>query len=304
MNILLINANPVVSRLLVLCTRDDAVLLDEVATVEEIQGSNYDVVFVDEASYGRDVAEFLAALKSAKKVFISYRSDDMRGFDVTIKKPFLPSQITELIADVEVHNKDEILESEEETLVLEEEEVHDEMPSIFPLATEEESDDEVLEEDENTSAVLDVDEIEKIKALLDMDDDLELPEVQLSDEEIEARKIEVIKEQLIADGLEIVDENEIVEELSIGLDGSLYSAEQTTVEKSDKKSKKSKAKTKKNDKKKKKSKSKKLKFTEETMEHIEDAVEMAMASMSKKQMKQLLKGKEIEVKIKLEDKSE
>jgi hypothetical protein len=102
----------------------------------------------------------------------------------------------------------------------------------------------------------------------------------------------VIKEQLIADGLEIVDENEIVEELSISLDGTLGS-----VKKSEKKAKKKKSK-----KSKKKNKAKKLKFTDETMETIEDAVEMAMASITKKQMKKLLKGKEIEVKIKLEDK--
>lgn len=293
MNILLINANPVVSRLLILCTRDDAVLLDEVATVDEVQGHDYNVVFVDESSYGRDVAELVGSLKSAKKVFISYRSDAMRGFDVTIKKPFLPSQITELITGVEVNKEEDVLDVEEETLVKEEEELNEVLPSIFPLSTEEASEVEVLAEEEKTSAVLDVDEIEKIKVLLDMDEDLEALETELSDEEIESRKIEVIKEQLIADGLEIVDENEIVEELSIGLDGTLGSA---------KKAKNQKAKKKKSKKSKKKNKAKKLKFTDETMEHIEDAVEMVMANMTKKQMKKLLKGKEIEVQIKLEDK--
>jgi len=289
MNILLINANPVVSRLLILCTRDDTVLLDEVATVDEVQRHDYDVVFVDEASYGSDVAELVGSLKSAKKVFISYRSDDMRGFDVTIKKPFLPSQITELIAGTEGHKEEAVLEIEDETVTKEEEKLNDEMPSIFPLSAEEEAPEVKALEKESTSAVLDVDEIEKIKALLNMDEDLQVPETELSEEEIEARKIEVIKEQLIADGLEIVDENEIVEELSIGLDGTLGG-----VKKSESKAKKKKSK--------KKNKTKKLKFTDETMETIEDAVEMAMASMTKKQMKKLLKGKEIEVKIKLEDK--
>jgi hypothetical protein len=250
------------------------------------------VVFVDEASYGRDVAELVCTLKSAKKVFISYRSDDMRGFDVTIKKPFLPSQITELIAGTEGHKEEVVLEIEEETVTKEVEELNDGMPSIFPLSAEEEVPEVEAVEEESTSVVLDVDEIEKIKALLDMDEDLQVPETELSDEEIETRKIEVIKEQLIADGLEIVDENEIVEELSIGLDGTLGS-----VKISEKKAKKKKSK-----KSKKKNKAEKLKFTDETMETIEDAVEMAMASITKKQMKKLLKGKEIEVKIKLEDK--
>jgi hypothetical protein len=273
MHILLINANPVVSRLLILCTREDAFLLDEVKDVEEVQRDEYDIVFVDEGSYGRDVATFLAKLKDSKKVFISYRSDAMRGFDVVIKKPFLPSQITDILVDLS--NKTE---------------KNQELSLDSSLDAEMEGDLEAMvEKEEDSPVVLDIDEIEKIKTLLDMDEDLELPDIELSDEERETRKIELIKEQLIADGLEIIDEDEIIEELSIGLDGTLGSVEKAQKKKS--KSKKSK----------KKNKAKKLKFTDEMLKTIEDAVKMVMASMTKKQMKKLLKGKEIEVKIKLED---
>jgi len=282
MNILLINANPVVSRLLVLCTRDETVILDEVATVENVESNAYDIVFVDEASYGRGVADLLVTLGSTKKVFISYRSDMMRGFDITIKKPFLPSQITDIIKEREGIEIEAPID--EESVVIESDENEEKIPSIFPLSTEDEG------EDDSVPTVLDSDEIEKIKTLLEMDDDLEVIEEALSDEEIEARKVALIKEQLIADGLEIVEENAIVEELSINLDGTLEKQNES-------KEKKSKSKKKK----KKKSKSKKMKFTEENMERIEDAVEMAMATMSKKQMKKLLKGKEIEVRVKLED---
>jgi len=290
MHILLINANPVVSRLLVLCTRDDTVVLDDVSVVEDVKNGEYDIVFVDEASYGRDVADLLATLGTAKKVFISYRSDDMRGFDVTIKKPFLPSQITDIIKEREAIKIEASID--EESVVIESDENEEKIPSIFPLSTEDDVE-EVITLDESKDdlepAVLDSDEIEKIKALLDMDDDLTLTEEVLSDEEIEVRKIELIKKQLIADGLEIVEEDEIVEELSIDLDGTLL------------KNKESKSKKMKQKKQKKKNKSKKIKFTEENMERIEDAVEMAMATMTKKQMKKLLKGKEIAVRVKLED---
>ena len=290
MHILLINANPVVSRLLVLCTRDDTVVLDDVSVVEDVQSGEYDIVFVDEASYGRDVADLLATLGTAKKVFISYRSDDMRGFDITIKKPFLPSQITDIIKEREGIEIEESID--EESVVIESDENEEKIPSIFPLSTEDDVEETITldaSEDDLEPAVLDSDEIEKIKALLDMDDDLTLTEEVLSDEEIEVRKIELIKKQLIADGLEIVEEDEIVEELSIDLDGTLL------------KNKESKSKKMKQKKQKKKNKSKKIKFTEDNMEHIEDAVEMAMATMTKKQMKKLLKGKEIEVRVKLED---
>jgi len=256
--------------------------LDEVTSADAVELDSYTVIFVDEASYGRDVAELLGKFEDTKKVFISYRNDAMRGFDVTIKKPFLPSQIIELLQDT---SHVENLVVEDEDILMEEESVFEAIPSIFPLPMDDEEKCEIQAEEEVLPpTILDGDEIEKIKALLDMDDNLELTDEILSDEEREARKIEVIKEQLIADGLEIVDESEIVEELSIGLDGTL-NASNTTKKKE-----------------KKKNKSKKLKFTDETMETIEDAVEMTMASMTKKQMKKLLKGKEIEVKIKLEDK--
>ena len=291
MHILLINANPVVSRLLVLCTRDVAVVLDEVTRVEDVQSTVYDIVFVDEASYGRDVNELLVRLGTPKKIFISYRNDMMRGFDVTIKKPFLPSQITDIIKEIKVKEIDTPMEEEE--LVMQSDE-KEEVLSIFPLSTED--DEEALNidesEDDTVTTVLDSDEIEKIKSLLDMDDDLEVIDEQLSEDEIEARKVALIKEQLIAEGLEIIEEDKIVEELSVNLDGTLKKDKKTKVKKSKNKKQK-----------KQKNKSKKLKFTEENMEHIEDAVEMAMATMTKKQMKKLLKGKEIEMRIKLEDKN-
>ena len=131
--------------------------------------------------------------------------------------------------------------------------------------------------------------LKKIKALLDMDDDeIEVAEDSelLSDDEYEARKVKVIKEQLIADGLEIVEENEIVEELSItALD---------TFEEIDKQLDKKK-------KSKKKNKKKETAFNEDELSRIEDAVVVALGKMKPKKIKKLLKGKEIEVKIKLED---
>jgi len=292
MHILLINANPVVSRLLVLCTRDVAMVLDEVTSVEDVQRTAYDIVFVDEASYGDDVNELLVRLGTPKKVFISYRSDDMKGFDISIKKPFLPSQITDIIKEIETKEID--APKKEEQLAIQSDEKEEDIPSIFPLTTEDDVE-EILAidecEDDTVTTVLDSDEIEKIKALLDMDDNLEEMDELLSEDEIEARKVALIKEQLIAEGLEIIEEDKIVEELSVNIDGTL------------KKNKKTKAKKSKQKNKNKKNKSKKLKFTEENMEHIEDAVEMAMATMTKKQMKALLKGKEIEMRIKLEDKN-
>ena len=50
-----------------------------------------------------------------------------------------------------------------------------------------------------------------------------------------------------------------------------------------------------------KSKKKKIDFTEVELERIEDAVEVAIATLKRKQMRKLLKGKKIDVTIQLED---
>ena len=284
MNILLININPVVSRLLTLCTRDEHIVLDEVVSAEAVEKVSYDIVFVDEASYLDDVKALLEELKARKKVFISYNSEPIRGFDETIKKPFLPSQIINIIENVDM--TDSAVSEEENSveksisifpLSTEEESVEEEvLPAIFPLSEDEEDVDDILELEEDAGTkILNSDEIEKIKALLDMDDDeitVNEDDALLSEDEYEARKVKVIKEQLIADGLEIVEENEILEQLD--------------------KKKKSKKKNK---------QKKETAFNEDELSRIEDAVVIALGKMKPKKIKKLLKGKEIEVKIKLED---
>lgn len=272
MNILLINANPVVSRLLVLCTRNESVVLHEVTTASDITHFDYDVIFVDDDSYDQDISDLFSKLDLAKKIFISYRSDKMMGFDMTVQKPFLPSQIIDIIQNTLTEKESSDNEVNTFTDIR--------IPEKISLDK-----DEIEPEETLLPSVLDEDEIDKIKALLNMEEETINNEEILKDDALEARKIELIKEQLIADGLEIVDEDEIVEELSISLNGTLKKS----------------AKAKKTKSKKKKNKSKKIKFTEENMGHIEDAVEMAMASMTKKQMKKLLQGKKIDISVKLQD---
>jgi len=257
MNILLINNNPVVSRLFDLCTREEHRILEEVSSVKTIQHGSYDVVFVDEGVYEREIVNLSDILAIGKKVLLSNTDVDINDFDMTIKKPFLPSQIMEVLENIE--ETDEIKLSD--------------------------------------TQVLDAKELEKIKALLNMDEEIGEHEVVLSEEEIELRKVEAIKEQLIAEGLEIVGEEEIVNELSETDEIAIF-FNKDNVEKASPKRKNKKKKSRKNTEKKKKKKS--VDFNEEELERIEDAVQVAIAILKRKQMKKLLKGKEIEISIKLE----
>lgn len=305
MKILLINTNPVVSRLLALCTRDEHMVLDEVKSVDAVEKSGYDIVFVDEASYTDTMPSLLEGMHIKKKVLLSYVDDLMKGFDQTVKKPFLPSQIVTILTDIE--NAEETEDSEETDLLqasLTETETVEDPLSVFPEAVNESLEEEVLsviselsseeqetenktkEEETADTKVLNLDEIAKIKALLDMEeDDIELDEEELlEDDAYEARKIKVIKEQLIADGLEIVEEEEMVESLSASVEKAS--------EERDKKVKKSKKRDK-----------KKRELSEEERMALEKVLRDAIANLKPKKIKKLLDGEEIKVKIKLEDRS-
>ncbi len=259
MNILLINNNPVVSRLLSLCTRDKSIILEEIIEIEESKHDMYDIVFVDESSYKGKAQNLNEYLTIKKKVFFTHTNMSSLDFDVFIQKPFLPSQILEVIESLE--NKK----------------------------------DELVEEKMAKTQVLDGDEVEKIKELLEMNekDDDSSDEV-LSTEEYEARKVRVIKEQLLADGLEIVEEKEILCE--IGEDTSddawkLSSEDNLFLEQVKRKKTKNKS-----------SKKVKKKLAHKKDDLIVQAVEIAMRTLKKKQRKQLLKGKKVEVVIKIEGK--
>ncbi|RRS30398.1 MAG: hypothetical protein P794_06855 [Epsilonproteobacteria bacterium (ex Lamellibrachia satsuma)] len=196
MDILLINTNPVVSRLIALCTREDNMNLEETDNIANVSMDKYNIVFVDEASYGDETQNVLSNLIVGEKVFLSSHdetSDEIEFFDTIIKKPFLPSQIINVLEDAGNSEKEEAVT---------------EMPSIFPLSADaEETIDEIPEEE---TKVLDLNEIGRIKELLDMEEE---EGEAVREEEYESRKIEVIKQQLIADGLEIVDEDEYIETL-------------------------------------------------------------------------------------------
>ncbi len=181
MKILLINDNPVVSRLFILCMQEEGIEFNETYDLKLFDNDNsYDIVFVDDASYTFDVNILKKMFSMSIKIFISFSEEDMMGFDKVIKKPFLPLRVMEIIGE----RRDSLkLNKENDT--------------------------------KSNNRVLDTKEIEKIKLLLEMDEEeISLEEEELNDEEYEFRKMEVIKEQLIAEGLDIVEEKEIFESLS------------------------------------------------------------------------------------------
>lgn len=284
MNILLLNTNPVVSRLLSLCIRKEDMVLEEITDLSMVKLDKYDIAFIDDNAYVPEVQDVLPNLMIGKKIFLAGKQGGavaLEDFDEVITKPFLPSQITAVIERFSKH--------------AEVKEAHKEESFIFPLSQEERSDETVQPEEEAEKAekenkelsqdpeVLDSHEIERIKALLEEDENNE-EVLHIEDEEAyEARKVEVITEHLEADGLEIISEDEIVSILS------------TKPEK--KKTKKKKAKKAEKTEKKRSKKDKK----EETYT-FEEALIAAIENMKPKKIKKLLKDAEVTIKINFKDK--
>jgi len=173
MHILLVNTNPVVSRLIALKTRDNAdITVEEIDGSAAIPGEAYDLLFIDEQCCGeKEMRKFLRKVRAGKKVLfgVSGESGESEA-DSVILKPFLPSDITAILQPLIKSGKS-----------IREEEKSEESESFEPEEALEVSSIEIVEE----SSILDGDEIEKIKQIL-IDEELDRAADEKQIEEPEA----------------------------------------------------------------------------------------------------------------------
>jgi len=104
MKILLINNNPVVSRLTALSARKEDVEIDEIQEVTELSSDIYDIVFVDAESWTKDVRDVISENIRTRKSVLFYADGDEENrasFDTAILKPFLPSEVSAVIRSIE-----------------------------------------------------------------------------------------------------------------------------------------------------------------------------------------------------------
>jgi len=125
MKILLINSNPVVSRLTALSARKEEIHIDEVQEINELSNNKYDIVFVDSDSWSNELDTAISKKIKTQKRVLFYAQDDTNNkelFDISILKPFLPSEVSAVIRSVEEYTlsendtKEDIIELEEEDI--------------------------------------------------------------------------------------------------------------------------------------------------------------------------------------------
>ncbi|CAA6810883.1 MAG: Highly acidic protein [uncultured Sulfurovum sp.] len=117
MKILLINNNPVVSRLTALSARKEDIEIDEIQEVTELSSDTYDIVFVDADSLSKDVRDVVSENIKTQKSVLFYTDGDeeeKNSFDISILKPFLPSEVSAVIRSIEESVEVSKLEESEE----------------------------------------------------------------------------------------------------------------------------------------------------------------------------------------------
>ncbi|HIP52115.1 MAG TPA: hypothetical protein EYG94_08520 [Campylobacterales bacterium] len=109
MKILLINNNPVVSRLTALSARKEDIEIEEIQEVTELNSDTYDIIFVDADSLSKDVRDAISENIKTQKTVLFYADGDEEekaSFDLSILKPFLPSEVSAVIRSIEETSKD------------------------------------------------------------------------------------------------------------------------------------------------------------------------------------------------------
>jgi DNA-binding response OmpR family regulator len=152
MQILLVNTNPVVSRLISLITNSTNIHVDEITGYEPVPQERYDILFMDEdCCHEEEIRMFLNKVRARKKILFSSRKEKrVEGVDGIIVKPFLPSEISRVIETLP-ERPDEMPDAEHVTTA-----------GIEPVDRV----DERKRGQEAESSILDSIEIEKIKQLL------------------------------------------------------------------------------------------------------------------------------------------
>lgn len=230
MNILLINDNPVVNKLVTLSAQKTSDNLEVVDSLENLESSTYDLVVIDDTLYSDELhMELNAKVQYSSSLYICARdAEEVSDFTKILKKPFLPTDLVELFSVLSkvVDEIDlSVLDEHENEVSLELQELEDEIEELESLDEEldlGELEDE-LEEEMTGDRILDDEEAQKVKDLLDetdmnIDDELLLEAEEEIDIDI-ASQIENSVENLSEEDLESeIDEGTLLNIVSGDLD--------------------------------------------------------------------------------------
>ena len=190
MKILLINNNPVVSRLTALSARKENIEIDEVQEVTELNNNVYDIVFVDDDSWSKDVKDIIDGHIQTKKSVLFYAegdNDNKDAFDLAILKPFLPSEVSAVIRSLEEHTE-ELEESNFNILDEAKDSSRDELFALNALDDESLTVDTAVKEDLSESFDAKLEDAFPLNST-SLDDDLFNDKLEMTDTELKTEEL-------------------------------------------------------------------------------------------------------------------
>lgn len=176
MDLLLINQNPAISRLITLSAQKMGHSLKEISEIDSVSGKKYDIVLLDSEFYDETIIEELKnSTNCSYLVYIGARGSELpKGASSLLEKPFLPTDFVSLI------------ESLQNTTSYKQEPKSD---SFEDFASLDDFDDDELESVEISENFLDTEvksvQKEELAEDFDLDDVESLDELDLLDEQID-----------------------------------------------------------------------------------------------------------------------
>ena len=239
MNILLLNNNPVVNKLVTLSVQKTSDELHTAENIEAIESGEYDLLIIDDALYSDEAMDEIASkISFSESLFICSKDAQERAeFTKTLKKPFLPTDLVEtlialakMVDTVDLGKMDSIEESDLDALAddalfhdFETDESLDDLDDLDALEEVEDLDmfdtldeaayNDAALEDVKEEGVLDKDELQEVQSLLeetetegfdDFDfgttpDEQEDDVLDFEDDALELEDIQTPKEELMED---------------------------------------------------------------------------------------------------------
>ncbi|MFH0708636.1 MAG: hypothetical protein V2A75_00365 [Pseudomonadota bacterium] len=207
MRILLLNDNPVVRKLVALSaqkTKDD---LNVIWSVDEIEHDAYDLLIVDDAYYSDEIMTALGERITYKtSLLMATRGNAVpAGFDKVINKPFLPTDLVELFANIEKSLLSTTVKEEEKSIIL---------PTIELDSISDTFDDELLDFDDEADFGEDkIEDLVDIEALESFDDDDLLGDMKTNI--LDHEEVQELQDLLDDDELDELDELDDESELKV-----------------------------------------------------------------------------------------
>ena len=223
MNILLINDNPVVNKLVTLSAQKTSNNLEVVDSLKNLESSIYDLVIIDDTLYSNKLQiELKAKVKYSLSLYICARdAEEVSGFTKVLKKPFLPTDLVELFLvlskvtdEIDLSALEEHKDENKGKVSLKVQDLKS-LDDLGELAELEGLDEEI---EELESLDEEIEELESLDEKLDLgESEVELEDEMTGDSVLDDEEAQKVKDLLEETDADINFDNE-VEELSLEIE--------------------------------------------------------------------------------------